>query len=67
MQVNLIRIESQYTNKKGEKRTGFDFYLECGESEIIAIQPKWLKDKNGNYNPTDNVRLRAYSTLRERK
>ena len=67
MQCNLIRIRKEYKNKKGESKVGNDFYLEFENGEVVAIQPKWTETKDGKPNSADFLRLRAFSTLKERK
>ncbi len=53
MQVNLIKIETQYVDKKdnNKTKTATSFFVECGD-ELIGVQVVYYKNKNGEPDKT---------------
>lgn len=53
MQVNLIKIETEYVDKKdnNKTKTATSFFVECGD-ELIGVQVVYYKNKNGEPDKT---------------
>ena len=64
MEVNLIKKETPYDDKNGEKKIATAFFLECG-NEKIGVQLVYNKGKNGEPDKTYAKRkaiLSAFAT-----
>lgn len=66
MNCQLFRIQKEFKGKDGKTHSNSDYYLEFENGEVISIQPKWTRTKNGEPNYTDFIRLRSLSELRTR-
>lgn len=53
MQVNLIKVETEYVDKKdnNKTKTATSFFVECGD-ELIGVQVVYYKNKNGEPDKT---------------
>ena len=48
MEVNLIKVETQYVDKKDDNKTktATSFFVKCGD-DLIGVQVVYYKNKNG--------------------
>lgn len=53
MQVNLLKIETEYVDRKdnNKTKTATSFFVECGD-ELIGVQVVYYKNKNGEPDKT---------------
>ena len=39
MLVNLVKVKHKFTNKKGEEKIGYNFYLKIDNGQLVPINP----------------------------
>lgn len=57
MQVTLIKVPFDYTDKNKQVRKGYNFFLRLENGSMVKIQPNTFKDSKGNSHNNQNVLL----------